>query len=361
MRRGRAIVGGVGLLLVVVGFAWATAGLHDFGHGSNRYARIIGRATVPQRAATNAVVVTAFDFRGFDTLGEEFLLFISVVGVMVLLRSLRSEETNDEEEVASPGPRGSESARWLGAALVDAITVLGAYIVTHGHLTPGGGFQGGVVLTAAIASIFVGGEYIVLIAVRGSAKWLDMADALGAAGFALIGFGGLVAAGVFFQNFIDKGESGLLTGGVIPLANISVGIEVAGAVLMVLAELVDQRLLVDRDVSIYPYLVAVWLFGVGLWGVINSRNYIHLIICLMVVQASTYVLLLAIGYVDHGEAPIFAGIPTTSRIVDPVVQALTLTDVVVEATVVALLLALVIQADKRYGSIDPDKIVRMHD
>ncbi len=113
--------------------------------------------------------------------------------------------------------------------------------------------------------------------------------------------------------------------------------------------------------SVYPYLIAVWLFGVGLWGVINSRNYIHLIICLTVVQASTYVLLLAIGYVKHGEAPIFAGISTKSRIVDPIVQALTLTDVVVEATVLALLLALVVQASKRYGTIDPDAMVRMRE
>jgi multicomponent Na+:H+ antiporter subunit C len=113
--------------------------------------------------------------------------------------------------------------------------------------------------------------------------------------------------------------------------------------------------------SVYPYLVAVWLFGIGLWGVINSRNYVHLILCLTVVQASTYVLLLTIGYVKHGEAPIFAGISTKSRVVDPIVQALTLTDVVVEATVLALLLALVVQASKRYGTIDPDAIVRMRE
>ena len=113
--------------------------------------------------------------------------------------------------------------------------------------------------------------------------------------------------------------------------------------------------------SIYPYLVAVWLFAVGLWGVINSRNYLHLIMCLMVVQASTYVLLLSIGYVKHGTAPISQGISTNALVVDPIVQALTLTDVVVEATVVALLLALVVQASKRFGSIDPDAIVRMRD
>ncbi len=112
--------------------------------------------------------------------------------------------------------------------------------------------------------------------------------------------------------------------------------------------------------SVYPYLVAAWLLGCGLYGVITSRNYIHLIICLTVVQASTYVLLLSVGYVNGGKAPIFADIPTRSVVVDPIVQALTLTDVVVEATVVALLLALVLQANKRYGTTDPDQMTRMH-
>jgi multicomponent Na+:H+ antiporter subunit C len=114
--------------------------------------------------------------------------------------------------------------------------------------------------------------------------------------------------------------------------------------------------------SVYPYFVAVWLLVVGLWGVLRSRNYVHLIICLMVVQASTYVLLLSVGYLNHGRAPIFTSeIPSNSRVVDPVVQALTLTDVVVEATVVALLLALVVQANKRYGTVDPDEIVQMRE
>jgi multicomponent Na+:H+ antiporter subunit C len=114
--------------------------------------------------------------------------------------------------------------------------------------------------------------------------------------------------------------------------------------------------------SVYPYLVAVWLFVAGLWGVIRSRNYIHLIICLTVLQASTYILLLSVGYLNNGRAPIFTSdIPSNSRVVDPVVQALTLTDVVVEATVVALLLALVVQANKRYGTVNPDEIVRMQE
>lgn len=111
--------------------------------------------------------------------------------------------------------------------------------------------------------------------------------------------------------------------------------------------------------SFLPYVVAAWLFIVGLFGIISSRNLIHLVICLAVVQSSTYVLLLAVGYVSGGAAPIFADIPLGTKAVDPVVQALTLTDVVVEATVTALLLALAVQAHKRFGTLDPDQLRAM--
>lgn len=108
--------------------------------------------------------------------------------------------------------------------------------------------------------------------------------------------------------------------------------------------------------SFFPYVVAAWLFVVGLWGVVASRNLVRTVLCLVVVQASSYVLLLGIGYRGGGKAPIVADIPTTSRLVDPVVQVLVLTDVVIEATVAALLLALVVQAHKRFGSVDPDDL-----
>jgi multicomponent Na+:H+ antiporter subunit C len=109
-------------------------------------------------------------------------------------------------------------------------------------------------------------------------------------------------------------------------------------------------------VSVFPYLVAVWLVGIGLYGVVTSRNLVHLVICLSVMQASTYVLLLAVGYRSGAKAPVFADIPSGSQVVDPVVQALTLTDVVVEATVAALLLSLAVQTHKRFGTVDPDQL-----
>ena len=110
-----------------------------------------------------------------------------------------------------------------------------------------------------------------------------------------------------------------------------------------------------------PYAVAIWLFVVGLYGVVTSRNLLHQIISLSVVQASTYVLLLAIGFRSHAAAPVFADIPLTRAAVDPVVQALSLTDVVVGATVSALLLAVAVQVHKRTGSLDPESLRRRLD
>ncbi len=109
-------------------------------------------------------------------------------------------------------------------------------------------------------------------------------------------------------------------------------------------------------VNFLPFAVAAWLFAAGLFGVVTSKNLVHMVICIAVMQSSTYVLLLAIGYKVGAVAPIFADIPVGTPAVDPVVQALMLTDIVVEATVMALLLALAVQAHKRSGTLDPDKL-----
>ena len=105
-----------------------------------------------------------------------------------------------------------------------------------------------------------------------------------------------------------------------------------------------------------PFVLAAWLLFVGLYGIVTSDNYVHMVMCLSVVQSSTYVLLLEVGYRAAGTAPIFKDIPVGTKAVDPVVQALTLTDIVVGVTVTALLLALVLQAQKRTGTLNPDDL-----
>ena len=109
--------------------------------------------------------------------------------------------------------------------------------------------------------------------------------------------------------------------------------------------------------TVYAYVVAGVLVLLGGLGIARSRNLVHAVVCLFIAQSGTYVLILAIGYQEGGPAPVFGSTtkPTT-KVSDPVVQALTLTDVVVSATVTALLLALAIQIAKTHGTVDPDEL-----
>jgi multicomponent Na+:H+ antiporter subunit C len=114
-------------------------------------------------------------------------------------------------------------------------------------------------------------------------------------------------------------------------------------------------------VSFLAYAVTVWILMVGLYGIVTSRNLIHLVVCLSVAQSSTYVLLIAIGYRTGFAAPVFIDIPRDTPAVDPVVQALTLTDIVVGGTVTALLLAVAVQMEKRLETLDPDEVDPLRD
>src|ERR1700753_3419353 len=109
----------------------------------------------------------------------------------------------------------------------------------------------------------------------------------------------------------------------------------------------------------FPFVVVAWILAVGLYGMVTSRHLVHLIMCLIVAQSSTYVLLLGVGYRTGAVAPYFYDIPVHTPAVDPVVQALSLTALVVEAAVTALLLAFAVQAQKRFGTLDPQELVHL--
>jgi multicomponent Na+:H+ antiporter subunit C len=112
--------------------------------------------------------------------------------------------------------------------------------------------------------------------------------------------------------------------------------------------------------NLLPWIVVAWLMLAGLYGMITSGNMVHLIGCLSTVQSATYVLLLAVGYRHGAGAPIFYTHPPGTPAVDPVVQALVLTDIVIGGAVTALLLALALQLHKRRGSLNPDELRALH-
>lgn len=245
-RRGRLFLfalGGGGLAgVLVIGFA----GLPDFGDYHGVYGRVIDGIGVTLRHGTDLITLLNFDVRAFDTLGEEFILFASVLGIVLILRELRGEREEPHGEEAEEHSFGGASAalRALALVLVPAIVVVGVYIVVHGQITPGGGFQGGVILAAAPLAAFLAGRYLSMKAIAPHLV-IEFGDVLGAAGYALLGLSGLVFAGIFLKNYIPLGIPGhLLSGGQLDVASVFVGLEVSGAFLVAWTQFMDQALLV---------------------------------------------------------------------------------------------------------------------
>ncbi len=183
-----------------------------------------------ETGASNIVTAVVVNYRGFDTLGEVTVLFVAAIGLGAVLATLKTKE-NKEIETASLVLR--TGCRFL----FPLILLFGAYIFIHGHLTPGGGFQGG----AIVASAFV----LVYLACRGrrvSKSASKAVESLGALVFVIIGLLGLTAGGHYFlSNFLPKGELyTLFSAGVIPIIYIAIGFKVGSELAGVIDNLVEE-------------------------------------------------------------------------------------------------------------------------
>lgn len=245
-RRTRLLMFGIAAAGLGVVLVYGLAGLPAFGDYKGVYGQVLDGIGVGERHATDLVTALNFDFRGFDTLGEEFILFGSVLGVVLILRELRGEHgrpsLDEADEHTFAG--ASEALRALALVLVPGLVALGVYIVVHGQITPGGGFQGGVILAAGPLAVFLAGRYL-RMRVLAPHTLVEISDGLGAAGYGMVGLGGLVFVGIFFKNFLPQGIPGhLLSAGQIDVASVAVGLEVSGAFLVAWSEFLDQAILV---------------------------------------------------------------------------------------------------------------------
>ncbi len=244
--RARVVVFGIGAAGLAALIGWGLSGLPAFGDFDGAYALLINHVVVAQRHATDAVTAVNFDYRALDTLGEEFILFTSVVGLAVLLREQRGEHERPPQRASGEHrfQDASFAVRALALVLIGPLVVLALYVDSHGALTPGGGFQGGVIAAAALLLSFLGGDYLTMRRLSPHAM-VELGEAAGAAGYGLIGLGGLLFAGVFFKNFLPLGTPGeLLSAGTIPLASMAVGLEVTGAFVLLWSEFLDQAVIV---------------------------------------------------------------------------------------------------------------------
>jgi multicomponent Na+:H+ antiporter subunit B len=241
----RRAIGLVALAALGALAVWAVTGLPDFGHPRGPYATAGVQLMLQERHVDNTVVGITFDLRGIDTLGEELILFSAALGSTLLLRSQRREGRVEEAADRSEAARSRlpPSLRAAGAYLVGPALMLAVYVIAHGYLTPGGGFQGGVIGAAALLLVYAAGQMVALERVRPVAL-VELAEAVGAAAYVLVAIGGMVFAAVAMANFLPFGTAGsLLSGGTIPVLNAAVGVEVTGALTLIFTEFLDQALL----------------------------------------------------------------------------------------------------------------------
>ncbi len=169
--------------------------------------------------SANVVTSVVTYFRGFDTLGEVTILFLSIFGIGLSIERLdeKSNIFSYENRLLRIGIR----------LLFPIITLFGFYIIIHGHLSPGGGFQGGVIIASAFLLMFLAKNDDFKL----NHKIITIAEALSGAGFILIGILGVLLADRFFGNFLPLGSVGdLFSGGLIPLIYIFVGIKVSAEI-----------------------------------------------------------------------------------------------------------------------------------
>jgi multicomponent Na+:H+ antiporter subunit B len=238
-RMGRFVVFGVGALCTSTLVGLALFRLPAFGASVHPY-RTAAVAAAVSHATSNVISSINFDLRGFDTLGEETIFLTSVLVIAVILRPASDE--NEQRQPASGRPL--DSTVFGGLLFVPLTLILGFDVVTHGHLTPGGGFQGGVILGTSIHLLYVAGTYATLERVR-PVRPFEWGEAIGAGAFACLGISGVVLGVAFLANVIPTGVLGtLFSSGSVALLNGVVGIEVASGVVVLLSKFLEQALTV---------------------------------------------------------------------------------------------------------------------
>jgi multicomponent Na+:H+ antiporter subunit B len=230
-------------MLALAPAAWRVANsMPAFGAHPQPYADVINAAAPQQRHVSNMVSAVNFDYRGLDTLGEEFMLLCAVTGAVLLLRGSRGEALF-AQPASLPGrvntPR-SDAVVLVGRLLGPIVMLFGIYVVLHATVTPGGGFQGGVIIGSGLLLLFLCEEYRAWRAIMRSPV-LDACEGGGALVFVLAGVGPMLWHARFLQNILPLGQfRDMLSGGLIQIVNAGVAFAVLGGFSLVFLEFLEE-------------------------------------------------------------------------------------------------------------------------
>ena len=246
-RRWAFLIAGAGL---VAFYLWGLTGLPGFGDYPGPYGTIINQVAVTQTKATAVVSAINFEYRGIDTVGEEFILFVAAAGVSIVLRHLRGERDRAgiDEAMGRDVPPTSNAVRMMALAFTGPTVVIGWYLASHAQTSPSGGFQGGLVLATAFILIYLAGQFLVLRRVSPVAV-TDAVEAVGAGGFACIGLSAVALGLPYLSNILPLGHTpgAVDSSGTIALISFFVGVEVAAAFTAIVAELLEQTLAIRQE------------------------------------------------------------------------------------------------------------------
>ncbi|MFH1692923.1 MAG: hydrogen gas-evolving membrane-bound hydrogenase subunit E [Bacillota bacterium] len=222
---------GLGFLIIIALDSNTT--FDDFGYAdlaervSSRYISkgsdediIFGETQDPESGPANIVTSIVVDYRSFDTLGEVTVLFISALGVALLLGSAVTQKRLELNF------KPNFMLRVGSRALFGIIVMTGVYVTLHGHLTPGGGFPGGTMIASAILLLYLADDQF-----RAKIKGFKILEGIAGSFYVIIGLLGLVVATYFLQNFLPNGTVGdLLSSGIIPIVYILIGLKVGSEI-----------------------------------------------------------------------------------------------------------------------------------
>jgi multicomponent Na+:H+ antiporter subunit B len=239
-----------GMAALAAFYLWGLKGLPGFGNYPGPYGDIINRIAVSQTKATGVVSAVNFEYRGFDTVGEEFILFVAAAGVSLVLRPLRAERERPRRDEALDRrvPATSDAVRMVSLVMTGPIVVMAWYLASHAQSTPSGGFQGGVVLATAFVLIYLAGQFLTFRRFS-PVDVTDAVEAVGAGGFAAIGIAAVAMGLAYLTNFLPLGTTpgAVSSSGTIALISFFVGVEVAAAFVLIVSELLEQTLLIRQE------------------------------------------------------------------------------------------------------------------
>ncbi len=220
------------LALIAVGLALSLSHI-PFGQDRMQVGNYYLEHGVADTGASNIVTSVVLNYRALDTLGEVTVLFIASLGVGVFLSLRDKKEPNDKQGL----PPASLIVRRGSQFLFPLIILFGGYIFLHGHLTPGGGFQGGSVIASAFLLMFLGNTGF-----RLHQKPLAVTESLAGLTFVIIGLIGLGIGGYFLNNFLPKGSVfALFSAGVIPILYAAIGLKVGAELTGIVANMFESR------------------------------------------------------------------------------------------------------------------------